>query len=748
MKTKLLLLFIFGFAAINLLLAGTPRGYVQKCVLDNGEMPPVNNTGTTSNPDYIVRATILETGETLGTDLGSPTPTIRIFKSGNGTSVPFYTATWVNLGGFPTQWQAGQTLRMYVQYIPTAQEATWDIIIPAGTTTINIQNPAQVIPPYTASLIPSNPSPADGSLVQILAGDTVNLSWSGASAAEAYKLYWNGADEYIDLAEPAWTTGPLTSGTYTWQVVPYNSEEEGMNCPIWTFNVEAIDLRPAQSPNPENGGEIIRTADSGLSLSWSPPTEGVIPEGYSLEWNESGELIALGDSFSYDLLGLAPGEYRWRIVPHYQTVVLEDAPVWSFSYLGPSASIDFDPDFGNVWVEHSVSRPLIIHNPGNAALDVTLLLGAGLFTLNPPAGSYEIEAGATMEFSVGFSPTNLGAYSRNLYIETSDPTASLQILTLSGNGYELSADFTVSPASGYFPLDLLIAPMLDAPNIHYTWDFDNGEVYSGEGPWAEFGYTYNNPGIYEISLTVEDAWGFSQQSSQTVEVLTWAEVVSDLESVQFSGTYIGDSSQSLLQLSNAGPGDLSIISIALQNGDGPFELLTTDFPAVLVYDNMSVLSLEISFTPQSVGVFIDSLIVITDSREHARLAIPVVAQGLYAPPKAPQNVALSIDGVDAVVNWDAVTQNIMDAPVTVPYYFVYGAMDPAAGPEGQFFLGYSTNTNFRHMGVGLPGGNIQPPAQYFYTVSAVVLYSARLDLVSLNNLVGKASRRQIEEFIR
>lgn len=88
----------------------------------------------------------METGETLGNDLVTPTY-IRIYRAGNGTSVPYYTATYVQLGTFPTQWEVGQTLAMFVLYIPTGQIATWNLVIPGGISTINIQDPAQTIPP-------------------------------------------------------------------------------------------------------------------------------------------------------------------------------------------------------------------------------------------------------------------------------------------------------------------------------------------------------------------------------------------------------------------------------------------------------------------------------------------------------------------------------------------------------------------------------------------------------------------------
>lgn len=148
MKKQLFLALILIFAIGMVFATGTPRVYLQRCSLDTGlEASDVTNTGTTTSPNYIVRATNLANNEVLGTDLGQPASTIRINRS--GASPNFYTATNLQLGSFPTQWVAGNVIRMYVQHIATGQSITWDLTIPTGTTLINIQSPIQVIPPAT-----------------------------------------------------------------------------------------------------------------------------------------------------------------------------------------------------------------------------------------------------------------------------------------------------------------------------------------------------------------------------------------------------------------------------------------------------------------------------------------------------------------------------------------------------------------------------------------------------------------------
>lgn len=51
---------------------------------------------------------------------------------------------------------------MYVKHIPSNEEVTWNLVIPAGTNLINIQDPSQIIPPYLNTLtITSSPTGYD-----------------------------------------------------------------------------------------------------------------------------------------------------------------------------------------------------------------------------------------------------------------------------------------------------------------------------------------------------------------------------------------------------------------------------------------------------------------------------------------------------------------------------------------------------------------------------------------------------------
>jgi hypothetical protein len=105
--------------------------------------------------------------EIMTTDAASPNykgPAIlRIAKL--GTAPNQYAAILVQIGGFATQWVAGDHLQYQVTHIATSQVSTFEMIIPTGTTTVNVLDPTQTIPPapvvtdtYTYNLLVNGPA--------------------------------------------------------------------------------------------------------------------------------------------------------------------------------------------------------------------------------------------------------------------------------------------------------------------------------------------------------------------------------------------------------------------------------------------------------------------------------------------------------------------------------------------------------------------------------------------------------------
>lgn len=187
MRYRFLLLFVVFIITVSSLSGqGLPRILIQKlsCSAPNQILDYVTNTGLTTSDNYTVRADILETpGEEIGTDLGTSVSSIRIYKAGNGATVPYYAAIAVQMAQFPTPWAVGNTLRLTATYLPTGETSTpWDIIIPTGSGTITILDPVMIVPPNP--IIELSP-PVVGVEID---EPNVNLIWNAVSGAASYRI--------------------------------------------------------------------------------------------------------------------------------------------------------------------------------------------------------------------------------------------------------------------------------------------------------------------------------------------------------------------------------------------------------------------------------------------------------------------------------------------------------------------------------------------------------------------------------
>lgn len=96
----------------------------------------------------------------------------------------------------------------------------------------------------------------------------------------------------------------------------------------------------------------------------------------------------------------------------------------------------------------------------------------------------------------------------------------------------------------------------------------------------------------------------------------------------------------------------------------------------------------------------------------------------YVPPQAPQGVQIDISGgVDAVVTWNPVTQNIYGNPITPDVYFVMFSETPEDDHAPFYFLGSTPDTTFTHPTV------VQYRQNMFYDVIAWVDHDGRMPRV-------------------
>jgi len=142
-----------------------PRVYVQKLVLEDGTIPFITWYKDQTSPEYLFRAWIWERPDEI---LSTETHTyhhLAITQVGDGKKVPFMVVSRVNLGNFPSQWHAGETLHLELTHKETGQKVEWDIYIPEGTATIMLLDTPQIIPPYkevkSEKIIPKTDNSSD-----------------------------------------------------------------------------------------------------------------------------------------------------------------------------------------------------------------------------------------------------------------------------------------------------------------------------------------------------------------------------------------------------------------------------------------------------------------------------------------------------------------------------------------------------------------------------------------------------------
>jgi hypothetical protein len=127
----------------------TPRVYVQKLLLDNGEIPAVTSTDKLSAKEYTVRAYIMENPKDVMSTETHPFNSVTLKNVGDDVKFPKTVILSVQLGNFKSQWEAGQTLMIEVKHKKTKKKASWSIVIPEGTNLMKHLEDPQVIPPYS-----------------------------------------------------------------------------------------------------------------------------------------------------------------------------------------------------------------------------------------------------------------------------------------------------------------------------------------------------------------------------------------------------------------------------------------------------------------------------------------------------------------------------------------------------------------------------------------------------------------------
>ncbi len=102
---------------------------------------------------------------------------------------------------------------------------------------------------------------------------------------------------------------------------------------------------------------------------------------------------------------------------------------------------------------------------------------------------------------------------------------------------------------------------------------------------------------------------------------------------------------------------------------------------------------------------------------------------LLAPPQAPENILISVDGDDVVIAWDAVTQSIYGNPMTPDFYYVFSTDDPNTDYT---YLGSSQGLTYTDYGVG----TADPPFKFYHVIAVKNINKLVSDPAALGVLPG------------
>jgi PKD repeat protein len=344
-----------------------------------------------------------------------------------------------------------------------------------------------------------------------------------------------------------------------------------------------------------------------------------------------------------------------------------------------------------------------------------------------PAGNFlrAIRGGGT-NWAVGNGIAVDGAGNAFLTGEFSG-TASFGPYSLTSAGdYDIFAAKLKGPFSAGFAADLTYGPAPltvhftdlsipgDYPITNWFWTFGDGNSSVEQNP----SHTYLNPGIYTVSLTVLDQ---SFQNSTLVrpdyitviERVQTVDLLSD-EILNFGSVYLEEqSAYQAVIFTNTGNVDLTVSDVHFIASPLHFEFVDPFRDLVLAPGETD--SILVRFAPQAVGALSDTLYIENNSTNLPLLRIQLNGTGLYVPPAPPGNVSIAMIGYDAVITWEAVTQNIHGQPLTPDYYLVF--YDGLPDPDGPYyFLGISPTLQYTHQWVGLHAQHM------FYRVLAYKYY--------------------------
>lgn len=276
-------------------------------------------------------------------------------------------------------------------------------------------------------------------------------------------------------------------------------------------------------------------------------------------------------------------------------------------------------------------------------------------------------------------------------------------------------DFSADVVEGDIPLAVQFTENVDSVMgsiAERWWDFGDGNNSREENPR----HVYTEIDTFTVSLRIVNSFGGDSTMTKVnyINALPNRPRISLLSeaTVNFGEVYLGDTSDTLhVWIKNIGTDTLWVESLRFYDEESQYRVLDRETPLqIAVADS---LNLPVIFRPAREGVISDSLYIFSDAVNMDVLAVGLRGRGEYVPPKAPENVRMVLDGYDAVITWDEVTETIYDTPIEVDCYVVLYNEVAEENEELFYFLAQTGDLTHTHFHVARHRENM------FYRVVAI-----------------------------
>ncbi len=331
----------------------------------------------------------------------------------------------------------------------------------------------------------------------------------------------------------------------------------------------------------------------------------------------------------------------------------------------------------------------------------------------------------------------------NVY-DTSDMAFSIrpQITLISPNGSEY---LTVNSI-----YSILWSNTADVSSVLLDYSIDNGiswlPIQASAYPASVGRYDWfvpNNPSancLVKVRSSDDNAIYDVSEVVFTISLLVQPMIQIRENSISFGIVYLGSSSAiQELWIRNTGTADLEVSNLSFWQTQTRFEVMGATLPISIALGDS--VALQLGFTPLIAGAVTDSLYMHNNSQNIPIAAIRLSGTGEYVPPKPPDNVSIIMNGYDAIISWDAVTETIFDTPITPDCYLLFfnGSSNI---DDDYYFLGVTTGLNYTHYSVG------RYSPWMFYRVLAYKDFTGNRGDAVLNRLSRNLTETEVTGILR